>query len=98
MQKYNKNQQRNKSYSHKKKFKKKAPRGGTQGRYVVLRDGEHVESLMKRFKRVVESSGVMRELKRREYYMSPSEKRRDKKAKALKRLRKRMRASQRYNG
>lgn len=103
MKKYNKQSQRtgkkheNRKFSKNNRRKRTEHRGGTRGRAVALRPGESVDQLIKRFKRVVEASGVMREVKKREYYMSRSEKIRDKKKRALKRLRKRMRAAQRYN-
>lgn len=60
------------------------------GRVVVKRDNETVDNMLRRFKRSVESSGVLRELKKREFYLSTSQKRREKKKRALKRLRKRL--------
>ena len=64
------------------------------GRVVKARDNESVDNLLRRFKKSVESAGVMRELKRREYYLSKSQKRREKRKRALKRLRKRMKIEQ----
>lgn len=59
-----------------------------KGRCVELRDGEGSEGLMRRFKRVMEQSGVMRELKSREYYLTKTQKKKEKSKKAQKRLRK----------
>lgn len=59
-----------------------------KGRTVSLRDGESSDSLMRRFKKVVEQSGVMRELKRREFHLSKSQKKKEKHKRALKRMRK----------
>lgn len=59
-----------------------------RGRSVKLREGESVDGLMRRFKKIVEQSGVMRELKRREYYLTKTQKKKEKHKKALKRLRK----------
>ena len=56
-----------------------------EGLAVSLRDGESADSLIRRFKRVVESSGILKELRRREYYLSPGEKRKEKQRKAQKR-------------
>lgn len=64
------------------------------GGMVELRAGESSDSLIKRFKRVVENSGMMRELKKREFYLSKGQKRREKKKRALKKLRKRIRAEE----
>lgn len=57
------------------------------GMKVELRDGEPVDSLVRRFKKMVEFSGLMHEIKKRECYLAPSQKRRTKKAKAQKRRR-----------
>lgn len=72
----------------KKKFKRQEPRGGTQGTVVYLRDGEHPEGLIRRFKKLVELSGVLKELKKREYYLSPAQKKKEKRKRAEKRARK----------
>jgi len=58
------------------------------GRFVKLRPNESTDNLIRRFKKKVEQAGIMKEVKRRESYMSPSQKRREKHKKALKRLRK----------
>lgn len=56
---------------------------------VVARPGESFESLMRRFKRAVERSGILSELKLKEYYEKPSQKRKRKQAAARKREQKR---------
>lgn len=56
---------------------------------MALGFNESFESLFRRFKRVVEASGIMRELKKREFYVSDSEKKKEKQKKAAKRIRKR---------
>lgn len=45
---------------------------------VILRENESFDSLMKRFKKKVQDDGIAQELKRREYYLSPSQKRKRK--------------------
>ena len=40
---------------------------------VILKDGESLESALRRFKRACERDGIMQELKRREFYRKPSE-------------------------
>lgn len=101
MQKYNKGQRKEQSDYTKRpkpnKRRKNEVLGGTRGRCVALREGESVDQLIKRFKRVVESSGVLKELRQREYYLSKSQKAREKKKRALKRARKKMRMFERYN-
>ena len=52
---------------------------------VVRGENESFESMLKRFKRKVNDDGIMNELKKREYYMSPSQKRAAKSAAARKR-------------
>jgi len=62
------------------------------GQCVKRREYDSNDAMLRRFKRVVESAGIMRELKKREFYLSPSAKRRDKKKRAQKRLRKSLKA------
>ncbi len=38
-----------------------------------LRDNEHVSDAVKRFRKLVEHSGIKKEMRRREYYEKPSE-------------------------
>jgi len=40
--------------------------------YIKIDDGEPLEKSIKRFKRMVEKEGIIREWKRREYYEKPS--------------------------
>ena len=40
---------------------------------VYLRDGETADSLLRRFQRNVQVSGIMREVKARRYYLSKGE-------------------------
>lgn len=39
---------------------------------VIAREGESVESLLKRFNRKVQIDGILQEIKRREFYVKPS--------------------------
>ena len=55
---------------------------------IKLKHGEPFEKAMRRFKRKVETEGVMKEIKKRKFYMTKSEKRKDKRKKAEKRRRK----------
>lgn len=71
-----------------RRFRRPERNNNIQGTVVHLREGESSESLIRRFKKIVELSGVMRELKKREHYLSPSQKRKEKRKKALKRARK----------
>lgn len=93
MKKYNRDRSGENRMNRDFKHKNRRPRrqGAYIGRGVVLQDGESSEQLIRRFKKVVEASGVMRELKRREYYLSPSQKKREKKKRAMKKARKKNR-------
>lgn len=53
--------------------------------HVRIRDGESFEGALKRFKKIVEKSGLMTELRKREYYEKPSQKRKRKAVAAVKR-------------
>jgi small subunit ribosomal protein S21 len=54
---------------------------------VQLRPDESPESLIKRFRKSVTESGVLKDLRRKRWYMSPSEIRRLEKKKAIRRSR-----------
>lgn len=45
---------------------------------VLLKDGESIESALKRFKRECVNAGIQSEIKRREFYEKPSEKKKRK--------------------
>lgn len=40
--------------------------------FVKLREGETIEEALRRFKRECERNGILKEIKRREYHLSPS--------------------------
>ncbi len=58
---------------------------------VQLRPDESPESLIKRFRKSVTDSGVLKDLRRKRWYMSPSEIRRLEKKKAIRRSRRQSR-------
>jgi len=58
---------------------------------VKVKKGEPIEKAMRRFKRKVENEGIMRDLKKKRYHMTKSQKRREKKKLADKRRRKQIR-------
>lgn len=58
--------------------------------FVKVRDGETIEEALRRFKRECERSGIMQEIKRREFYESPSAKLKRKKEELTRKLRRRM--------
>ena len=62
---------------------------------VRRREGESLESMLHRFKRVVNDAGIMSEVKKREYYKSKSVKKREKRAAAQQKRLKQERAMRR---
>ena len=62
---------------------------------VKVREGETIEEALRRFKRECERNGIMQEIKRREYFESPSMKKKRKAAEAKRKMRRRM-SRQRY--
>lgn len=52
---------------------------------VRIRESEHFDAALRRFKRACEKAGVLTELRRREYYEKPTQERKRKKAAAVKR-------------
>ncbi|MFH1380478.1 MAG: 30S ribosomal protein S21 [bacterium] len=54
---------------------------------IKVRENESIEDALRRFKRICERDGIMQEIKRREYYESPSIKRKRKMAELKRKLR-----------
>jgi small subunit ribosomal protein S21 len=52
---------------------------------ITVKEGEPYESFIRRFRRACEKAGVLRELKRHEYYEKPSEKKKRKMAEGRRR-------------
>lgn len=63
---------------------------------VKVRDNEGFDSAMRRFKRCVEKSGILAEMRRREYNETPSAKKKRARAAAVKRFRKKQMREVRY--
>ena len=61
---------------------------------IIVRDGEPFESALRRFKKQCERTGILSEVKKREYFDKPSVKRKKKilaaKKRALKKVRRMM--------
>ena len=57
---------------------------------VKVRESEHFDAALRRFKRACEKAGILTELPRREYYEKPTQERKRKKAAAVKRHMKRL--------
>lgn len=58
---------------------------------VVLREGESQESLLKRFRKEVQHSGILKDVRRKRWFVSKSKERRIKKAKAIRRAKRKLR-------
>ncbi|HEX2668607.1 MAG TPA: 30S ribosomal protein S21 [Gammaproteobacteria bacterium] len=52
---------------------------------VRVKENEHFDAALRRFKRACEKAGVMTELRRREFYEKPTQERKRKQAAAVKR-------------
>jgi len=55
---------------------------------IKLKPGEPFEKAMRRFKRKVETEGIMKTLKRKRYFLKPSERKKEKRKQAEKRRKK----------
>ena len=53
---------------------------------VKVRSNESVEQMVRRFKKLCEKEGLTRDIKRNSYYEKPSERRRRKTRKSMKRI------------
>jgi len=58
--------------------------------FVVIDEGESLESALRRFKRKVQQEAIIKEIKKHSVYFKPGEKRRMKQAQARKRMRRRI--------
>src|SRR6185437_7531564 len=61
---------------------------------VRVRENEPFEAALRRFKRTIEKTGLLTELRAREFYAKPTSERKRKKAAAIKRHYKRLRSQQ----
>jgi small subunit ribosomal protein S21 len=62
--------------------------------YIKVDEGENLEKSIKRFKRMVEKEGIIREWKKREYYEKPSTIKNRKRKSLERKLQKKMRKLQ----
>ena len=62
---------------------------------VVVKDGEPVEKALRRFKKKVEAAGILKDVRRREFYLKPSVRKKEKQRAAEKRRRRSVIRSQR---
>jgi small subunit ribosomal protein S21 len=58
--------------------------------FIVVEDGESLESALRRFKRKVQQEAIIKEIKKHSVYFKPGERRRMKEAQARKRMRRRL--------
>jgi small subunit ribosomal protein S21 len=54
---------------------------------VVVKEGEPFDKALKRFKKKVEAAGILKEVRRREHYLKPSIRKKEKQRSAEKRRR-----------
>ena len=93
MQGYNRNRPRN-NYSNFNNYDRK-PRENNkpqpQGLQVFVRDGEDINKALRKLKKKIERAGIIKEIRDRQYYEKPSEKRRKAKKAGIARWKKRQR-------
>ena len=65
---------------------------------IKVREDESLENALKRFKRKCEKSGILTEIKKRQYFEKPSVKRKRKALAARKKLLKRLAQERKLNG
>jgi small subunit ribosomal protein S21 len=57
---------------------------------IKVRDGESIDEAIRRFKRECEKNGVMQEIKKREFYKSPSVLKKEKLAEIKRKIRRKI--------
>ncbi len=65
---------------------------------IIVRDGESFEQALKRFKKLVENTKILSEVKKREFYEKPGVRRRKKMQAARKKILKKLRKIQQKLG
>ena len=66
----------------------------TLGRTVVLKENENINQALRRFKKKIEDSGILEELRQKEFYEKPTTKRKRLKGAAVARWKKKLRENQ----
>jgi len=64
--------------------------------FIVIDEGEPIESALRRFKRKVQQESIIKDIKKHSVYFKPGEKRRMKDAQARKRMRRRLRREREF--
>jgi len=77
--------------------RKAVRREGCDMPLVRVREDESLENALRRFKRKCEKSGVLSELKKRQHFLKPSQKRKIKALAARKKALKRLAQERRFN-
>ena len=77
--------------NNKKEFDKKP-----QGLQVFVRDGEDINRALRKLKKKVEAAGLLKEIRDRQYYQKPSEKRRIAKKAGIMRWKKKTKELERF--
>jgi small subunit ribosomal protein S21 len=75
------------------RFKQKQ-KGGFTLAGIIVREGESFEQALKRFKRLVEKTKILSEIKKREFYEKPGVRRRKKQQAVRKKLMKKLKKLQ----
>lgn len=65
------------NYDNKRQKPKDQDSFKPQGLTVFVRDGEDISKALRKLKKKIESEGIIKELRDRQYYMKPSEKKRE---------------------
>jgi small subunit ribosomal protein S21 len=76
------------------RFKQKNKRGDFTLAGIIVRDGESFEQALKRFKRLVEKTKILSEVKKREFYEKPGVRKRKKQQAVRKKLMKKLKKLQ----
>ena len=66
-----------------------------QGLQVFVRDGEDINKALRKLKKKIEQAGIIKEIRDRQYYQKPSEKRRKAKKAGIMRWKKKQRELER---
>lgn len=65
-----------------------------KGKTVVLKEGENINSALRRFKKKIDDSGLLEDLRNRESYIKPTEQRKKARGAAKARWQKKLRDQQ----
>ena len=101
MQGYNRNKSRNNysNFSNYKKPNRDNNRNNTPaptGLQVFVREGEDINKALRKLKKKIERAGIMKEIRDRQYYQKPSEKKRTAKKAGIARWKKKQRDAAKF--